>query len=76
MSPPTSFDVKRPFDYLNEMKNTIVSVTCIDKNIEGMLKAFDLHLNIILIKDNNEIFLQGSNIISIQPCKKGQKKLK
>lgn len=69
----------RPFDFLNESIGKEVLVELKDKlSIRGTLKAFDVHMNIVLENasqlENNEpkkkygkLILRGDNVVLISP---------
>ena len=72
-----SYELTRPLDFLDSMKNRDIIVLLEDKTeITGILLAFDIHLNIIIenakeVSENSRhlglIFLRGSKIIHISP---------
>jgi len=69
----------RPFDFLNESIGKEVLVELKDKlSIRGTLKAFDVHMNIVLENaeqlENNQpkkkygkLILRGDNVVLISP---------
>ena len=71
--------IERPLDLLNESKGKEVIVQLKnDKQFSGVLKAFDIHINIVLdaakemqdgevIKNLGPTFLRGDTIIFISP---------
>ena len=71
--------IERPLDLLNESKGKEVIVQLKnDKQFSGILKAFDIHINIVLdvakemqngeVKKNlGAVFLRGDTIIFISP---------
>ncbi|MBI5884951.1 small nuclear ribonucleoprotein [archaeon] len=71
--------VNRPFDFLNESIGKEVLVELKDKfAIRGTLKAFDVHMNIVLenaeqLEDNKptkkfgKLILRGDNVVLISP---------
>ena len=72
-------NIERPLDLLNNSKGKEVLVHLkSDKQLVGTLKAFDIHINLVLDNakemENNEIkrnigltFLRGDTIIFISP---------
>ena len=70
---------ERPFDFLNESMNKPVLVRLKDdKELRGKLKAFDVHMNIVLedaeelendkvLKKIGSMLLRGDNIVFISP---------
>ncbi|MDP4039256.1 MAG: RNA-binding protein [Candidatus Pacearchaeota archaeon] len=72
--------IERPLDLLNESKGKEVMVQLKnDKQFSGILKAFDIHINIVLdaakemhdgeVKKNlGPTFLRGDTIIFISPA--------
>ena len=79
-------NIERPLDLLNNSKGKEVLVHLkSDKQLVGTLKAFDIHINLVLdnVKEmeNNEIkrnlgltFLRGDTIIFISPASTALKK--
>ena len=73
--------IERPLDLLNESKGKEVIVQLkSDKQFSGILKAFDIHINIVLdaakemqngeVKKNlGAVFLRGDTIIFISPSR-------
>ena len=72
--------IERPLDLLNESKGKVVIVQLKnDKQFSGILRAFDIHINIVLDNakemQNGELktsygptFLRGDTIIFISPA--------
>ena len=60
------FSIERPLDLLNKVKGEEVTV-CFkgDKEITGILLAFDIHINIVLEHDKKITFFRGDTIESI-----------
>lgn len=58
--------IERPLDLLNKLKGRKVLVKVKDesKSIEGELIAFDIHINIVLLRKELQ-FIRGERIISI-----------
>jgi small nuclear ribonucleoprotein len=73
----TDLKLNRPFDMLNSSLNKQVLIFLKgDKQIRGKLKAFDVHLNLVIedaeeLENNkakvkhNKVFLRGDNIVFI-----------
>ena len=69
----------RPFDFLNDAVNKSVLIRLKDKReLRGKLKAFDVHMNIILeeaeeledervLKKIGAMIVRGDNILFISP---------
>jgi len=69
----------RPFDFLNESVNKTVLVRLKGKReLRGILKAFDVHMNIVMdeveeleddkvIKKIGSMLVRGDNILFISP---------
>ena len=58
----------RPLDYLNSQKGSrvMVKIRGQDQLIVGVLLTFDIHINILIYKDDHSTeFIKGDNIISI-----------
>jgi len=72
-------DASRPLDALNDARNKRVVVELKNgKQITGLLKAFDIHINVVLEqaeeRENGEVkrkmntlFVRGDTIIMIAP---------
>ena len=70
---------ERPFDFLSEATNKPVLVRLKDnKEFRGKLKAFDVHMNVVLeeaeeleddkvLKKIGTVLLRGDNIVFISP---------
>lgn len=65
--------IERPLDLLNALKGKHVFVQCRaykDYAIEGILHAFDIHINLVLeIKEGNKKslrFVRGDNVIFVE----------
>lgn len=65
--------IERPLDLLNSLKGKFVSVQCRaykDYAIEGILHAFDIHINLVLeIREGNKKtfrFVRGDNVIFVE----------
>jgi small nuclear ribonucleoprotein (snRNP)-like protein len=59
---------ERPLDFLNSQKGNrvIVKIKGQDKDVVGVLCSFDIHINILIYKDDGSIqFIKGDNLISI-----------
>ena len=59
---------ERPLDYLNSQKGSriMVKIKGQDELIVGSLIAFDIHINLLIYKDDHSTeFIKGDNIISI-----------
>jgi U6 snRNA-associated Sm-like protein LSm3 len=74
-------DIERPLDLLNSAKGKRVLVeTKAKKQIIGLLKAFDIHINVVLsdAEERNEegqiarkigdVFIRGDMIVLIAPA--------
>ena len=71
--------VERPFDFLNDAVNKTVLVRLKDKReLRGILRAFDVHMNIVLdeseeleddkvLKKIGSMLVRGDNIVFISP---------
>jgi small nuclear ribonucleoprotein (snRNP)-like protein len=52
---------------LDEYRQKSVIVSLKDKNvIKGILKAFDVHINVVLEIDNKTLFIRGDEVLSIE----------
>ena len=70
---------ERPFDFLNDAMNKPVLVRLKDnKEFRGKLKAFDVHMNVVLedteeleddkvLRKIGSLLLRGDNIVFISP---------
>lgn len=65
--------VERPLDFLNSLKGKEVSVRCRaykEYDIEGILHAFDIHINLVLeVKEGKKStfrFLRGDNVVLVE----------
>jgi len=72
-------EIKRPFDLLNQcLENNVLVKLKEDREIRGILKAFDQHMNLVL--DNAEewengemkvkigkVIVRGDNILYVAP---------
>lgn len=61
-----------PLDYLNYCKGRKIIVETKHSTITGVLKAFDLNINLNMITSNGDEFVKGesvTNIIITEPVK-------
>jgi small nuclear ribonucleoprotein (snRNP)-like protein len=57
---------QRPLDFLDRCKNKPVIITLKNKEaISGILKVFDIHINIVIEVDKTHKFIRGDEIFSI-----------
>ncbi len=64
--------IERPLDFLNNQKDTEVIVEIKGKKdaLIGILKTFDIHINIVLELNKKEtVFIKGDNVVSISNTK-------
>lgn len=67
MENPKNHTINRPLDFLDEYRQKSVIVSLKDKNvIKGILKAFDVHINVVLEIDNKTLFIRGDEVLSIE----------
>lgn len=59
--------IERPLDFLNNCKGERVVLDIKDARnmVEGILIAFDIHINVVLEVKGENKFYRGDNIISI-----------
>ena len=59
-------NIERPLDFLNSMKRKNVTVRLKDQDelVQGLLLAFDIHLNLVLDTGKLE-FIKGDSVKSI-----------
>ena len=60
--------IERPLDLLNSCKEQMVEVKFKDNrdSITGILKAFDIHINLVIQQGKANMFLRGDNILSVE----------
>lgn len=61
--------INRPLDYLDEFKDKQIKIVFKNKEIiEGTLKSFDIHINLIIDRNNDGsfIFVRGDEVFSIE----------
>jgi|WetSurMetagenome_2_1015567.scaffolds.fasta_scaffold850706_3 small nuclear ribonucleoprotein (snRNP)-like protein len=69
--------IERPLDLLDSLKDLQVCVKFKDeKEIIGILIAFDIHINLVLDIDEVYTFLRGDNILSVYEYNEPEKKEK
>ena len=73
-------DFERPLDALNNARNKRVIIELKNKKqITGILKAFDIHINIVLedaeeieeektVRKLNNVFIRGDMIVIVSPA--------
>ena len=59
-------NIERPLDLLNQSKGTNVIVALREgNNVEGVLLAFDLNINLAIQLPNGFRFIRGDNVLSV-----------
>jgi small nuclear ribonucleoprotein (snRNP)-like protein len=62
-----NINISRPLDYLDICRGKEVKITYKNKEfIIGILKTFDIHINIILEKAKRVIFIRGDEVFSVE----------
>jgi len=58
----------RPLDFLNNSKGKLVSIKTKDSKtlIEAQLISFDIHINLVIIRNGKLEFIKGDNVSSIR----------
>ena len=60
-------NAKKPYDFLNERRGKQIKITLKDGSvIEGVLKSYDLHVNLLIEKDGKEVFVRGDSIMTVE----------
>lgn len=63
--------IERPLDLLNDYKGKEVKIVLKDLDpIEGILRAFDIHINLAVEVDGKNKFVRGDTIILVEPMTK------
>jgi len=63
-------EIARPLDTLNNARNKRVIVELKNgKQFIGNLKAFDIHINLVIETSDGMKFIRGDVIETITPCK-------
>lgn len=60
-------DDARPLDTLEELRETVVTVQLKDGlMLEGVLEAYDQHMNLVLVEDAETTIVRGDNVVKIE----------
>ena len=70
--------IERPLDLLNSLKGKNIGIVFNSRHtqreevddefdVEGILEAFDIHLNVVVETTNGQRFVKGDNILFIDP---------
>ena len=57
----------RPFDMLEKMLGKMVTATLKTGSVTGVLRAWDLHLNLWLADGTKDVFVRGENVVTLMP---------
>lgn len=60
-------EINRPLDLLNSLKGRLVEIKIKNskETIKAQLLAFDIHINLVIMKDGKQEFIRGDEIVSI-----------
>ncbi len=61
-------EIIRPLDLLDSLKGTLVEIKVKDSKdlIKAQLIAFDIHINLVIMRDGQKEFIRGESVFSVR----------